>query len=348
MRVLFDLLHPAHFHLFRNVIAILKDRGDEVEIIARQKDCLAELLEKTSWPFHLIRRRRGGLSVLAWETLAAAAWACSAAKRQRIDIMAGTSISVGPAARLSGSVSVMFEEDDARVVPVFARLGYPLAHYVVTPRCLEYEAHGRKHLTYAGYQELAYLHPARFEPDRRILKVLGVAEGERYFVVRLVSLTAHHDIGQRGINRPQARRLVEHLAAKGRVFISAERAVDSDLRDYVLPLPAERIFDVLAFAEMVIGDSQTMAAEAAVLGTPSLRCNSFVGRLSYLEELEHKYGLTRGFRPEAFEQLLAQVDRWLDQPDLKQQWQQKRQVMLAESIDLTGWIVELFDRLVRK
>jgi predicted glycosyltransferase len=34
--------------------------------------------------------------------------------------------------------------------------------------------------------------------------------------------------------------------------------------------------------DLYIGDSQTMAAEAAVLGIPSIRFNSFVGKLVYL------------------------------------------------------------------
>ena len=43
---------------------------------------------------------------------------------------------------------------------------------------------------------------------------------------------------------------------------------------------------VMAFASLYIGDSQTMAAEAGVLGVPFVRFNDFVGRLSYLHELE--------------------------------------------------------------
>ena len=49
---------------------------------------------------------------------------------------------------------------------------------------------------------------------------------------------------------------------------------------------------------MFIGDSQTMTSEAAVLGTPAIRCNSFVNRISYLEEEENTYELTFGFKPE--------------------------------------------------
>jgi len=39
---------------------------------------------------------------------------------------------------------------------------------------------------------------------------------------------------------------------------------------------------VMAFASLYIGDSQTMAAEAGVLGVPFVRFNDFVGRIGYL------------------------------------------------------------------
>ncbi len=54
------------------------------------------------------------------------------------------------------------------------------------------------------------------------------------------------------------------------------------------------IYHALYYADLYIGDSQTIAAEKAVLGTPALRFNDFVGKIGYLEELEHKYGLTFG------------------------------------------------------
>ena len=126
-------------------------------------------------------------------------------------------------------------------------------------------------------------------------------------MLRLVSLTAHHDTGERGLSSEQAKTIVRRLAEDGRVFISAEKALEADLEGYRLPTRAEQIFDVMAFADMVIGDSQTVIAEAAVLGTPAIRCNTFVGRLTYLEELEHKYGLTAGILPKNFEILLTQM-----------------------------------------
>lgn len=349
MRVLFDLLHPAHFHLHKHVIRRLLEEGSEAEIIIRQKDCLPQLLAAGGFRHHLIPRRRGGLPVLAMETIKACAMAVRLARQKPFDFMVGTSISTNPAARLTGSVAIMFEEDDAKVVPVFARLGYPLAHYVVTPRCLAFERHGKKHLTYPGYHELAYLHPNHFTPDEAgIRRELGLAEGERYFLVRLVSLTAHHDIGAKGLTTAQARRIVERLSRAGRVFISAEKTVEPDLEKYLLPTPAERIFDVMAGTAIVVGDSQTMTAEAAVLGTPALRCNSFVGRISYLEELEHRYGLTKGFVPEEFERLMTEMEAWLANGDLKAKWAMKRQTMLEECVDVSEWIYNLLRELYAK
>ena len=86
-----------------------------------------------------------------------------------------------------------------------------------------------------------------------------------------------------------------------------------------------------------------MAAEAAVLGTPSFRYNDFVGKLGYLEELEHRYGLTFGIRTDQPKELYARVERSLNMPNLKQEWATRRTRMLVDTIDLTRfltWFIE--------
>jgi anthranilate/para-aminobenzoate synthase component II len=64
---------------------------------------------------------------------------------------------------------------------------------------------------------------------------------------------------------------------------------------------------VMAFASLYIGDSQTMAAEAGVLGIPFIRFNDFVGRISYLDELENKYELGYGIKTNEEEKLFTEV-----------------------------------------
>ena len=58
-------------------------------------------------------------------------------------------------------------------------------------------------------------------------------------------------------------------------------------------------------SDLYIGDSQTMAAETAVLGIPSIRFNNFVSKLGYLEELEKTYGLTFGIKQGESKKLLS-------------------------------------------
>ena len=101
----------------------------------------------------------------------------------------------------------------------------------------------------------------------------------------------------------------------------------------------------LAAADFYLGDSQTMTAEAAVLGTPAFRINDFVGRISYLRELE-EYGLAFGFRPAEEAAALAAVDRVLAMPDRRAVFAARRGKMLAERIDPVPWFVERMEALV--
>ena len=90
---------------------------------------------------------------------------------------------------------------------------------------------------------------------------------------------------------------------------------------------------------MFIGDSQTMTSEAAVLGVPSIRSNSFVGRIAYLEEEEHKYGLTFGFKPGETDQMFNKINALLRMPDLKIELQKRRMKLLGDKIDVTAFLV---------
>ena len=99
----------------------------------------------------------------------------------------------------------------------------------------------------------------------------------------------------------------------------------------------------LAGAHLVIGDSQTMTSEAAVLGVPSLRCNTFAGRISYLVEEEIKYGLTYAFRPEEFDKLMTKLKELIANPELKTEWQSKRKIMLADKIDVTRFMIDIVE-----
>jgi predicted glycosyltransferase len=128
---------------------------------------------------------------------------------------------------------------------------------------------------------------------------------------------------------------VEYLLHFGRVVITTERDIDAEFLPYQIKVSPERAHSLLSFATVFIGDSQTMTSEAAVLGVPSLRCNSFAGRISYLEEEEKKYGLTYAYLPNDFESLMSRLESWMTESDLLSKWKDKRQAMLNDKIDVT-------------
>ena len=82
-----------------------------------------------------------------------------------------------------------------------------------------------------------------------------------------------------------------------------------------------------------------------MLGTPAIRFNDFVGakKISVLEELEHQYGLTYAIPSVEPERLYQKIDELLSMPNLKDEFQQRRQRMLKEKIDVTSfftWFIE--------
>lgn len=100
---------------------------------------------------------------------------------------------------------------------------------------------------------------------------------------------------------------------------------------------------VMAFADLYIGDSQTMAAESGVLGIPFIRFNDFVGRIGYLREMEDVYQLGYGIKTNEVEKLYSTVSGLISMPDRKTVFQQRRQKMLAEKIDFASfltWFIE--------
>jgi predicted glycosyltransferase len=216
----------------------------------------------------------------------------------------------------------------------------PFTQAVLTPSCFR-TCLGEKHIYYSGYKELAYLHPNVFKPDVSVLKDLGVEMGDPYIVLRFVSWRAHHDIGEQGIQ--DKTEIVKQLEQHGRVFISSESKLGEGLEKYELKVSPEKIHDVLYYAHLLFCDSQTMTTEAGVLGTPAIRCNSFVGAndMGNFIELENKYRLIYNFSDENM--ALNFAVSLLEAPDIKEEWSKRQKNLLNDKIDVTAfllWFVE--------
>lgn len=347
MNLLIDIGHPAHVHLFRNAVKVWMKRGHQVVIAIRDRDMVADLLQAYGLAFTVASKARTSFLGLAWELVEHDWRVLQLATQHRSELLLGTSVAISHVSRVTRARSIVFNEDDADVARGFAWLSYPFADRVVVPTGLR-DRPTAKYVTHNSYHELAYLHPDQFEPDPSVLLDLGVRSGEPFFILRLVAMKAYHDAGQSGLSYATRKRLIELLSQRGRVFITVEGELPDEFQPYQLPIPPHQIHHALSYATMLISDSQTMTIEAAVLGTPAIRCNTFVGRCSVIEELEHRYGLTYGFLPQEDDRMFAKIAELLDDDALHHKWQGKRERMLAEKTDLTAWMVDYIESYAQR
>ncbi|WP_051315438.1 DUF354 domain-containing protein [Algoriphagus terrigena] len=338
MKYLFHLGHPAHFHLFKNTILYLKSKGLQVEILIKKKDILEDLLVNADLDFKNIlpdgrKDSKFGIAIGQLKQDFKLLIHCLA---NRPDLLIGTSVAISHVGKLLGIPSINVNEDDAEVVPLYARLAYPWADHILSPNVCSVGKWVDKKIGYEGYHELAYLHPNHFKADPAIVDQY-FSHNDNYSIVRFAKLKAHHDTGISGIDVELARVLISKLKLKGKVFVTSEIELPQDLENYRTRINPLDMHHVLAFAQIYIGDSQTMAAEAGVLGVPFIRYNDFVGRISYLEELENKYELGFGIRPGNHSELLEKTDFLLNLSDRKEIFQDRRRRMLDEKIDLADF-----------
>ena len=182
------------------------------------------------------------------------------------------------------------------------------------------------------------------------MKGYGIGVDSPYFIMRFSSLNAHHDAGIRGINTEIAERLVKILEPHGRIYITSERPLEPQFEKYRIKINPLDMHHVMAFASLYIGDSQTMAAEAGVLGVPFVRFNDFVGRIGYLRELEDDYHLGFGIKASAdgsVDELCRRVEELVSMPSEERSkvFQERREKMLAEKINCAKfltWFIEQY------
>ncbi len=335
MNILFDIIHPAHVHLFKNFIKYLKEGEHNVFVTSRGKDVTVDLLDHYKIDHIKISDTLSSPMGMIKEQLARN-WEIFKLHRQhKFDMAFGTSISIGHLSAVSKVKSFIFNEDDDNSQPTFCLAGYPFATGVCIPECIQHYRFLGKRIFHNSYHELAYLHPDNYVPDESVLEKYGL-EKYNYIIARFSALQAHHDIGKKGISNELWEQILKITGD-----IPLIKSVENMKTHQIDPWDMHHI---LAFSKMLVSDSQSMTMEAANLGTPSIRYSSFVGKLSVVEELDHIYGLTFGVKPGDDEKMLNKLKELLNTENLEDLFAEKRKKMLEDKIDLNKWIIDLFEK----
>ena len=361
MKVLFMISHPAHFHMFRYTIDNLQKDGHEVVVVIRPKDILEQLCQNVGMPYYKVKNRpkKWGMFGLGLFLIEKTFEVWKICRKEKPDMLIGSDGVLAVVGKIIHRPSFECYEDDAEAIALYARMFFPLYTGLIAPDCCSAWKWEKKKISYKSYHELGYLHPNQFAPDRNVVEKYGIDADKPYILIRFAQLTAHHDVGIHGINTEIAQKMIDMLKQYGTIYITSERPLESQFEQYRIHINPLDMHHVMAFASLYIGDSQTMAAEAGVLGTPFVRLNDFVGRLSYLHELEYPkaigfvkdsqvsddihYNLGYGHKTNDVEGFYSSIQLWLDTPNRKELCAKKRERMLADKIDYAKfltWFIE--------
>ena len=290
MKVWIDMTASAHVLVFRPLIQIMRERGDEVEITAREYAQTLQLLELHGLEAEVIgrhggRSRTGKARALASRLHALRRWA----KGRGFDVALahGSHELTITARRLGVPSSTTFDYEWAWLQH---QLGCRAATKVVVPetippdRLRTYGVDERKLLQYEGLKEEYYL--SDFEPDPAALDVWELDSGRVLVVLRPppdVSLYHRH-------SNPLFPQTLDFLGSRDDVHAIVIPRTDEQ-RTFVqqLELPSvivpERAVDaqsLIAFADLVVSAGGTMNREAAALGVPVH--TTYGGRLGGVDE----------------------------------------------------------------
>jgi len=336
MKILIDIGHPAHVHLFKNFALELLIKKHSILFTCREKEFEKYLLSHYDFIFRSFGKKFTSkvgklLGLIKFDFLEY----LTALKFKPNLIMSAGSPYAAHASSLYKIPHITFE-DTFNFEQV--RFYKPFTDAILTGDYSHPDL-GGKEIRYKGYHELAYLHPNYFSPDKTVLEELGIKGSEKYVIIRFVSWQATHDAGHKGISFENKIKAVNEFKKYAKVFISSESDLPSQLESYRIKIAPNKMHDALAFASLLFGESTTMAEECAMLGVPA--CIVYKKKTYYTQHLENYYGLLFNYTLEKNNQQFA-IEKGvelLNTLNLKQEWQKRRKRMLTDKIDVTAFLV---------
>ena len=332
MNIFVNISHPAHVHFFKNALKILTKKGHYIVIGARNKEFVIDLLKAYKMKHVVLTDKGRGVFGLGKELLEQQIKISKIIKNNRIDIMLQISgIFNAPVGRYYGIPALAFSDTENDIWA--NRLSFSLSKHVFSPTCFDHTVGGswKNQICYPGYHELSYLSPKY---------VSGCIKPKNRFLLRFVGWGAGHDIGEKGLSDNQKIEIVNILSMYGSVHISSETPLSNELTDFSCRIHPCEIHDFMKTCKMIVGESATMASEAACLGIPAIFISD-TGR-GYTTEQDKRYGLIKHYRLDQWEEIVKRLNLWASK-DLNDEWQKRRWRMLKEKIDVTAWLVDLIE-----
>ncbi len=348
MKVGIFLNTPAQVYFYKNIAKGLENIGHEIMFLVRNYGETIELLNELGSRYFTYSEFDKSKNSIIKNMPFALFKATYQNLRFKPDVITGFGIYSVFSSFLSRKPCVVFTDSEPRVnlsLSIQFKLFMPFLKVIITPTSF-LDNLGPKQLKINSCKELAYLHPDYYKPNEEVFDLLKISNNEDYAIVRFNSLDATHDIGVKGFLLRDKIALVNMLSEYTKVFVSFEGSAPKEIEKYRLKTPKSRIHDVLYYAKLLVADTQTMSMEAAILGTPVVRTNSFVGDndLGYLVEAEEKYGLVFNFQSP--QRAIEKAKELIKNPNSKREWRDKREKLLRDkNVDIVQFMVNFIEKL---
>lgn len=339
---LFELAHPKHYHMFKVIIDYLEKKDKKITIVARDKDVLLSLLESDGRDYIILGPHKDGLiKKLLITPLLLLNYLKILIRKNPKFILSKASPYASFYSILSGIKHIIFPDSDGFKSNDFLM---NFCEIIVTPENYR-NNYGHKHKKVSGFFENMYLHPDQFTPDKQILEKYSINPKAKYSIVRFVGWGAHHDSQHKGFGIYEKRDMIETLGNYGPVFITSEKPLEKGLEKYRLKINPVDIHHILFYSSLYIGDSQSMATEASLLGVPSIRVNSFVGDndMSNFKLLEERYNLLFNFSDPG--KAIKKAEVILSDELSKEIWRKRRNTYYANNRNVTRQIIKIIEKL---
>jgi len=328
-RFLFDLNHPADFHFFKNLFSYLGEKGYSYRLIARDKECLHELLESEGISF--ISRGKGSHRLLGKYVYAG--YNLLLTLTQLLLFRPGLTLSLSSpylitASRILRIPTLTYDDTDfnPRLLPLIKR-----ADYIFSPVNYPHTFH-EKHFHIQTYKELAYLLP---------LKSKNEGEGKSVFF-RITRTDSIHHSSENRMELSAVLREINQISTEHTTLLSSEASIADELSHRVLFPDRVNIHEDMKKCDVFWGNSATMATEAVIMGLPAI----FIGseKFAYLKELEEN-GLLYCFSPDQIEQSFRKLDDLLQQSPSDKQSEDSLVQLLEGKINITELIIWFIENL---
>ncbi len=344
MKLLFDIGHPAHFHLFKNAFLYFEAEGHRCLFTVRSKDTIIQLLKNYSFPYVIASKPRTGFLGLFIELIVHNFKVLVVSLKFKPNFIIGTSVSASHICPLICCKSIIFNEDDCDYVKLFSSITYPTADYIVIPDILR-DPYSYKQIRHNSLHELSYLHPDNFSFNSKHLVNLNIKRNCPFILFRIVSLKAHHDIGHKGLSLDLLRKIIKLFKSNVSILISFENDCPPEFSEYNFSAPPHHMHSILHRADLFISDSQTMSTEAVILGTPAIRVNTFKNLCSIINQIEIDYELIFSFQPNEELLILNIITKLLEDIQFKKDWNYRHKQFLISKDDFNKTIIKIIETL---